>query len=386
MTAAQVPGIQVGTALRQPDHRARPRGGLDRGRAAGGHGRSIRSTRASPAATTRPRDVTAARDGRMRLTLVGGFLGSGKTTWLRHQLHEGSFRRRRRRRQRGGGNAGRRRAAARRGASSRCWPAAAPAARRRPTLVALLRDLCDRAEPGRVDGGDGSTQIVLETSGLADPGADRRGDPHRSGARPPHRRQRDRRDCRCAQRPARICASEPLGRRQVETADRLVVTKVDAADAGALARLLATLARGSIPAPSSAARSKGSRVPLPTFADVAPEPVCGGRRRLAGRRSSRTRLRARRGRSTGRPSPSGCRRCCMRAATTSCASRAWSRTPAGRLLLQSVRKMVQSPEILPPQDDDPAGEDNSIVFIGRGFKAEQLTRSLRHFVGAGNRA
>ena len=27
----------------------------------------------------------------MRLTLLGGFLGSGKTTWLRHQLHEGRF-------------------------------------------------------------------------------------------------------------------------------------------------------------------------------------------------------------------------------------------------------------------------------------------------------
>ena len=28
-------------------------------------------------------------DNRMRLTVLGGFLGSGKTTWLRHQLHHG---------------------------------------------------------------------------------------------------------------------------------------------------------------------------------------------------------------------------------------------------------------------------------------------------------
>ena len=27
----------------------------------------------------------------MRLTVLGGFLGSGKTTWLRHQLHHGCF-------------------------------------------------------------------------------------------------------------------------------------------------------------------------------------------------------------------------------------------------------------------------------------------------------
>ena len=31
------------------------------------------------------------REGRVRLTVLGGFLGSGKTTWLRHQLHEGAF-------------------------------------------------------------------------------------------------------------------------------------------------------------------------------------------------------------------------------------------------------------------------------------------------------
>ena len=57
------------------------------------------------------------------------------------------------------------------------------------------------------------------------------------------------------------------------------------------------------------------------------------------------------------------------------------RTPAGRLLLQSVRKIVQSPEVLPDDEDRPAGEDNSLVFIGRGFGVEQLTKSLRHFAG-----
>ena len=32
-----------------------------------------------------------AADGRLRLTILGGYLGSGKTTWLRHHLHIGSF-------------------------------------------------------------------------------------------------------------------------------------------------------------------------------------------------------------------------------------------------------------------------------------------------------
>src|SRR5690606_23168129 len=30
-------------------------------------------------------------DRRVPLTLIGGFLGSGKTTWLRHRLHHGEM-------------------------------------------------------------------------------------------------------------------------------------------------------------------------------------------------------------------------------------------------------------------------------------------------------
>src|SRR5690349_12196883 len=52
--------------------------------------RSIRWTRVSSAATRRA-EMANRPDGRIRLTVLGGFLGSGKTTWLRHQLHEGVF-------------------------------------------------------------------------------------------------------------------------------------------------------------------------------------------------------------------------------------------------------------------------------------------------------
>jgi G3E family GTPase len=34
---------------------------------------------------------TLRGDGRLPLTILGGFLGAGKSTWLRHQLHEGRF-------------------------------------------------------------------------------------------------------------------------------------------------------------------------------------------------------------------------------------------------------------------------------------------------------
>jgi hypothetical protein len=56
-----------------------------------------------------------------------------------------------------------------------------------------------------------------------------------------------------------------------------------------------------------------------------------------------------------------------------------ARTPAGRILLQSVRKTVQSPEILPEQDER---MDNVMVVIGRGYRAEDLRRSLRYFATA----
>jgi G3E family GTPase len=104
----------------------------------------------------------------MRLTILGGFLGSGKSTWLRHHLHHGLLR-----------DAlvvvneaadapvddallvGSTRLHILAGGCACCET--------RPALVALLRDICD----DRV-GGDASARridhIVLETSGLADPG------------------------------------------------------------------------------------------------------------------------------------------------------------------------------------------------------------------------
>jgi cation diffusion facilitator CzcD-associated flavoprotein CzcO len=55
------------------------------------------------------------------------------------------------------------------------------------------------------------------------------------------------------------------------------------------------------------------------------------------------------------------------------------RTPAGRLLLQSVRKVVQQPEIMPEEGPEATDDDNSVVVIGRGYSAEDLRRSLAYF-------
>jgi G3E family GTPase len=54
-------------------------------------------------------------------------------------------------------------------------------------------------------------------------------------------------------------------------------------------------------------------------------------------------------------------------------------TPRGRILLQSVRKVVQSPEILADEPATADSRDGLLVLIGRRFTAGELVRSLNAF-------
>ncbi len=313
-------------------------------------------------------------DGRIRLVILGGYLGSGKTTWLRHQLHDGYF-------QRalvivneaaetpiddallGGSD----RLAVLAGGCVCCDA--------KQDLIDLLRRIAD--DRSRTV----STQspldlIVLETSGLADPGAiveAIRSDPvlvyhivvsevivavdglHGMSQ----------------------LRSEPLSRHQIEVADRMIITKIDAVDPSELALLLATLKAMSPGAVISGA-VKGESHNLPDFSEAIAETLPD----FAGQD-----LKA----------PISPTRLYLDDSIDWTAFTVWLsallyargndivrvkgviRTPAGRLLLQTVRKIVQSPEILPEQGD--TREDNIVVMIGRGFTHAQLTKSLRHFVG-----
>jgi G3E family GTPase len=315
-------------------------------------------------------------DGRMRLTVLGGFLGSGKTTWLRHQLHHGLL-----------ADAfvvvneaaetpvddallGQSAELAVLAGGCACCDAL-------DRLLALLRTICD-ARVSRGEGARRLDQIVLETSGLADPGpivAALRADPiliH-------HIVVSEIVVAVDAVYGMRQLREEPLCRRQMELADRLVVTKIDEAEADHVARFLATL-RAINPGAAITGAVKGSEAMLPDYEDVAGEtlPDVGG-------------------------VPAGPPILALRLAIGDdidwTAFSVWLsalihargddvlrvkgvvRTPAGRLLLQSVRKIVQSPEILPLEEDRPSGEDNNVIFIGRGFSAENLSRSLRYFAG-----
>lgn len=319
-------------------------------------------------------------DTRLRLTILGGYLGSGKTTWLRHQLHVGAF-------------GPRVHAVVNEAAevpvddtllvgaagmtllAGGCCCCAG-----RDDMVAALRSLCDArsrlsADQPRLD------RIVLETSGLADPGAivaAIQNDPVLVN----HIVVDETIVAVDALHALAQLATEPLGRRQVGAADRLVLTKTDACDAGALAMLRATLALLNGHATLTAA-VLGEEVALPPLApDAAPAtlPALSDDDLRGPIVPTQVAI------------PEGLD---WSAFTLWLSALLHARgddlvrvkgvvsTPAGRLLLQTVRKVVQSPEILPERGDARSGHaiDNHIVFIGRGYRPQDLGRSLHRFLG-----
>src|SRR6202790_1360972 len=110
----------------------------------------------------------AAADCRMRLTVLGGFLGSGKTTWLRHQLHNGLL---------AGAFVVVNEAAETavddalltQSAELAVLAGGCACCDALGDLITLLRTICD-ARVSRAQGAAPLDEIVLETSGLADPG------------------------------------------------------------------------------------------------------------------------------------------------------------------------------------------------------------------------
>ncbi len=312
----------------------------------------------------------------MRLTVLGGFLGSGKTTWLRHQLHAGTFK----------GTfvivneaaetpvddallQGSSRLAVLAGGCACCVG--------KQDLVSLLRKICDdRSKENST--GSRLEHIILETSGLADPApiVDAiRSDPILVY----HILVSEILVTVDALHGLSQLHSEPLGRRQIEIADCMMITKLDEANDSELKRLLATL-RVLNPVAEMFDTVKGTKTVLPSFDDAEPEDlaelledaalppifpsklVIDDRIDWAAFSVWLSALLHARGNDVLRV-------------------KGVVKTPAGRLLVQTVRKIVQSPEILPEQTDGQQREDNTIVAIGRGYRSEDLVRSLDYFAG-----
>lgn len=307
-----------------------------------------------------------ADDSRAALTILGGYLGSGKSTWLRHQL-------------RADGLAGAD-VVVNEAAGTPVDDLLLDAARSltilaggcaccegRETLIAALRGWCDRRVAGT-----GGRRLVLETSGLADPA--RIIDTVRADPVLVHHLHIDRTIVTAdAVNVQAQLATEPLGWRQLEAADEIVLTKTQALAAPDLAALAAALARTNPGARISAAE-EGVALPLPDFAVATPAPL-PARPEMADPAVATVLALA----SGTDPSAVLVWLAALLAARGADLIRVKGviRTAAGRLLIQSVRDVVQQPQILP--DADRPDSDDRLIVIGRGASPGLLRRSFAAF-------
>jgi G3E family GTPase len=305
-------------------------------------------------------------ENRLPLLLLGGALGSGKTTWARHQLYEGTF--------------GPRvhvlvNEAAEvpvddqllaRAEGVTVLAGGCACCTGRPALIAALRDLCDSRSRGR-----GPDRVLLETSGLADPGAiaaSLRADPVLSR----HLRLDGIVVAVDAVHAIAQLTEDPLVHRQIAVADRLLLTKIDAASTSDLQQLQVGLRQRNAGALIEGCQH-GVGIPLPPPPDLSPWlPPC-----------------------PDAPDPAVAVSLQIPAELDWAETMVWLSallhargdrvlrvkgvlpSAAGRLLIQAVRKVVEPPELLPPQ---PRDGDGGLVLLGHGFSQASLTQSLQGFL------
>ena len=304
------------------------------------------------------------------MTILGGYLGSGKTTWLRHQLFDGAF---------GNAHILVNEAAetpvddtllASRAASLTTLAGGCACCTGKNDLITALRTLCDQRS-GQTATERGSNQVILETSGLADPAAIL--DAIRNdGVLVHHVRIAEIVVLVDALNAADQLHSEYLSRAQVESADRMVLTKVDAVPDATLAAVIATLKQLNPSAPIEAA-VKGQPFSIPELPSAEPYDLPS----IAAGEAPIMPTKIDIGDDIDWATFSVWLSALLYARGDDLVRvKGVFATPAGPLLLQAVRKSVQPPELLPP---GATGRKNQIVFIGRGYEGDDLRRSLDYF-------
>jgi G3E family GTPase len=298
-------------------------------------------------------------DNRLPLMILGGWLGAGKTTWLRHRLHAGL----------------QAHVIVNEAAGVAVDDALLSQAEGvtvlaggcaccngRDDLVATLRALANRRSAG-----EAIPEIILETSGLADPAAiitSLVDDPILVR----HFRLTGTTVLVDAVNGAAELAAGTLAIQQIRAATALILTKTDAAPPTAIARLAATLTVLNPLAILSAAVA-GVAVPLPA-SNAAPLPLA-----LTTRAVTAVTL----------PIPKGEDWASLSLWLSALLHAHGDRlirlkgvvqTPAGRLLIQTVRRTVQPPEILPAN----LGTDDMLAIIGEAPDAAALQASLSRFL------
>ena len=314
-----------------------------------------------------------ANDGRLRMTILGGYLGSGKTTWLRHQLFKGAF---------GHAHILVNEAAetpvddtllSAQATGITMLAGGCACCSGKADLIAALRSIIDTRSREHSDNRK-IDQIVLETSGLADPAA------ILSAIREDsvlvhHIRVAEIIVLVDASNAADQLATEHLSRLQIEAADRIIVTKADAVSQPTLATVVAT-AKQLNPAANIEAAVKGQPFALDDLPDAKPIDLPD----LIGDSAPITPTRITIGPDVDWATFSVWLSALLFARGDDLVRvKGVIDTPAGPLLLQTVRKSVQPPELLPPEV---TRNENQVVFIGRGYTSQDLQRSLEYFTHA----
>jgi len=314
---------------------------------------------------------------RLPLTIVSGFLGAGKSSWLRHQLYENHF---------GRAYIVVNEAAEipvdnlllHQAAHVSLLAGGCVCCQQRQALQDLLRQICQIYDESRQSSLVNFTHIVLETSGIADPSNIAlliEQDPLLS------RRLiiKDLIVLIDALHGRMQIESEALARRQIESGQHLIITKPALVSEEVLARLVATL-RFLNPMAAIQATEFGLPYSLPinyqaaaydlpalTDNDLPITSLCLDLGKegcdWAGLSVWLSALLAARGDDFVRV-------------------KGVVATSSGRLLLQSVRHIVQAPEILPEiveGNNEASTADNHLVLLGRGLDETLLKRSWQKF-------
>ncbi len=310
----------------------------------------------------------------MRLTILGGFLGAGKSTWLRHQLFEKTYERPHVIVNEVATHAlddvllaGTHHLDVLAGGCVCCDL--------KPQMVALLHRICnDRSHKQATSS---ARQLIFEMSGVSDPArvmAAIQNDPILGR----HIVLEEIITVVDALHGLEQLRTESLSRRQIEAADRILVTKTDMDEVGDMGVLLATLHQLN-PGAHIQSCALGVEVPLPPRTASEPlnlpdlgdddEPLFSFPINLDEYGPDADYWVSLSLWLSAMLHTHGDRMVRVKGIV---------RTPTRRLLLQSVRKVMQTPEILPDKGDKSG--DNTIVLIGRGLEPARIEKSLRRMV------
>ena len=320
----------------------------------------------------------ADEDNRLKLTILGGFLGAGKSTWLRHQLFVGAY--------------DAPHVIVNEVASHAVDDTLLAGAREldvlaggcvccdlRDEMIALLHRICNLRS--RKQAAPQTRHLVFEMSGIADPGqvmTTIQDDPILAR----HIALEEIIVLVDALHGLEQLKAETLARAQIEAADRIVITKTDACNEASLAELTATL-RQINPAQAFQAAVFGVEQALLDLPPATPAalPALDGDATLPPPTSLPLDLKQ-----FGAGGDIWVGFSIWLSAMLHTHGdhlvrvKGVVRTPGGRLLLQSVRMVMQAPERIPTDHGGDRSSDDTIVLIGRGLDPERITHSLRRSI------